>query len=381
MRKKKLSVYAIGVFGVALTVGMILLTLLIATGSFRLRKTKIVIQTGSAQKEYSGTPLTNSKWKQISGTLAPEHELSVKVKGEQTEIGICENQAEVRVLDTSGMDVSDQYDIEIRPGKLEVFRKKIIFLSYNADKVYDGTPLKEESVIVQNGWLSEGDSWEAYDFADPVSPGVYNNSYRIRILNKDNVDVTKEYDVECEYGSLTIYYGKLIVETGSASKEYDGTPCVNEEYSLREGRLESGHRIHAACTGSITRAGDRNKTIILYIDDAQGNDVTSMYDISYMLGELIVTPVTLYVQTMDVRRPYSGTVYENDWALIGGELVAGDTLEVTTTQQMQPGMYDYNRPGTYENSLWSFSVRDSQGRDVTDSYRVAYECGVLILTE
>ena len=37
MRKKKLSVYAIGVFGVALTVGMILLTLLIATGSFRLR--------------------------------------------------------------------------------------------------------------------------------------------------------------------------------------------------------------------------------------------------------------------------------------------------------------------------------------------------------
>ena len=84
---------------------------------------------------------------------------------------------------------------------------------------------------------------------------------------------------------------------------------------------------------------------------------------------------------MDVRRPYSGTVYENDWALIGGELVAGDTLEVTTTQQMQPGMYDYNRPGTYENSLWSFSVRDWQGRDVTDSYRVAYECGVLILTE
>ena len=54
---KHISVFTIGACAVALTVGLVLMTVLVATGSFRYRKMKLVIQTGSASKMYDGTKL------------------------------------------------------------------------------------------------------------------------------------------------------------------------------------------------------------------------------------------------------------------------------------------------------------------------------------
>ena len=45
--KKHMTVFLVGFCGVALTVGLIVLTVLVGTGSFRYRKTKLVIKTAS----------------------------------------------------------------------------------------------------------------------------------------------------------------------------------------------------------------------------------------------------------------------------------------------------------------------------------------------
>ena len=144
MDKKKTPIYVIGGLCVALVLVMTVLTMTVASGSFHLRKTKIVIRTGSDEKEYDGKPLRCDEWTIVSGRLSDEHELRVSVYGEQTRAGSSENYADVTVVDRGGLNVTDQYDIVIDAGKLEVTKKKITVESYSSFKLYDGYTFTHE---------------------------------------------------------------------------------------------------------------------------------------------------------------------------------------------------------------------------------------------
>ena len=375
--KKHISVFTIGACAVALTVGLVLMTVLVATGSFRYRKMKLVIQTGSASKMYDGTKLESNAWHIISGKVSKEHELTVEVKGQQTEVGTSENFATVIVRDSSGMDVTDQYDIEIEYGQLEILRKKLTFTSEPGWKVYNGTALEIPTANLSGGRLSGGESYEAYDFAKPVLPGKHYNTFRVRIADAEGKDVTDNYDITCEPGELVIMYGHLVVTTATGSKEYDGTPLTNARYDIKSGSVLSSHRTEVTVTGSITLAGICNNTIRFEIYDADGTNVTELYKIDYELGLLTVTPRKLYIRTKDIVRPYYDTVIRNDWEMVSGELLPGDTLEVLTSQQLS----GYSDPGTYDNTVYSYTLRNEDRWDISDCYAIFCQPGVYVLTD
>ncbi|MBO4652999.1 MAG: hypothetical protein J5649_06765 [Lachnospiraceae bacterium] len=375
--KKHISVFTVGACAVALTVGLVLMTLLVASGSFRYRKTKLVIQTGSASKTYDGNPLESKVWHILSGEVSKEHELTVEVKGQQTVVGTSENIAKVIVRDSAGKDVTDQYDIEMKYGTLEILRRKLTFTSESGWKVYNGTPLVVETVNLSGGHLSSGETFEAYDFADPTEPGKHLNTFRVRIMDAYGEEITDNYDVSCEPGELLVMYGQLVVTTASDSKEYDGTPLTNLRYDIKSGSINPGHRTEVTVTGSLTLAGISNNTIRFEIYDAAGTNITDLYKIDYELGLLTVTPRKLVVRTKDVVRPYYDTVIKNDWELVAGELLPGDTLEVLTMQQLS-GYYD---PGTYDNTVYSYTLRNQNYWDISDCYAIYCQTGVYVLTE
>lgn len=378
--KKHFSLNLIAFCGVLITVGLVFLTILAATGSFHYRKTELTIRTGSAEKKYDGRPLTNTKWFLVSGEVAKEHELIVEPRGSQTVIGKSENVASIRVVDSSGLDVTDQYDIQTEYGELEVLRRKVVFQSASAEKVWDGLPLSQHAVYLAEGKIYDEGEWRAYDFASPDKVGTYQNTYEISITNSVGEDLSDNYEIVCEYGELTIRQGTLLLASGSASKEYDGEELSNDECRIVRGSVAEGHRLEMQAIGVVKEVGFSENTIQAKVLDSDGKDVTSLYDITYNTGLLTVTPRRLTIQTMDVTRPYYEKPIEDDWALVGGSLLDGDVLEVMTFQSYVNGYED--QVGTFDNTVLHYYIRDAQGySSKTGCYQVSFQYGKVILTE
>lgn len=110
----------------------------------------------------------------------------------------------------------------------------------------------------------------------------------MKILDENGNDVSKEYLIGYEYGTLEIVSKTMTIETGSATKPYDGTPLVCHDYT-QEGLLP-GTRSRSG----ITRETDRprrsdNAVENVQIFDEHGKDVTHNYAIELIFGTLRVT--------------------------------------------------------------------------------------------
>ena len=90
-----------------------------------------------------------------------------------------------------------------------------------------------------------------------------------------------------------------------------------------------------------------------------------------------MTPRKLYIRTKDIVRPYYDTVIRNDWEMVSGELLPGDTLEVLTSQQLS----GYSDPGTYDNTVYSYTLRNEDRWDISDCYAIFCQPGVYVLTD
>ena len=113
----------------------------------------------------------------------------------------------------------------------------------------------------------------------------------ITILDANGNDVTDDYYVKFVGQPLRIDKRAITIRSASETKTYDGTPLTNDAVSLVFGELVEGHVLDAHATGSITFDGTVKNTIdveTLRILDAEGNDVTANYNITFEEGELTV---------------------------------------------------------------------------------------------
>ncbi len=84
---------------------------------------KLIVASTSTQKEYDGTPLTAHFYDILSGKLKSGHSIRTRFSGSQTEVGSSENIFSIQIIDSSGNDVTNSYEIELVFGKLNVTRK------------------------------------------------------------------------------------------------------------------------------------------------------------------------------------------------------------------------------------------------------------------
>lgn len=95
----------------------------IFTGAGVNSRTKLVVASSGMQKEYDGTPLVAHSYEILVGTLKKGHSLYASFLGSQTEIGVSENTFTIQILDASGKNVTEDYEIELIFGKLSVTRE------------------------------------------------------------------------------------------------------------------------------------------------------------------------------------------------------------------------------------------------------------------
>jgi hypothetical protein len=176
----------------------------------------------------------------------------------------------------------------------------------------------------------------------------------------------------------------------TVSKAYDGTPlyAVNKiklDYNTAIQLLvdKYGYTFEVVVTGSQTEIGVSESIITSFkLFDRKGNDVTELFNITYLPGKIEVTKTQVVIVLYDVQKTYDGTPLSyqpNDYWI--KYIPEGYTLEFALSgSQTEPGILTADE--IQELNL-PYVIRNEYGEDVTDNYHLAIEaagegCGLCV---
>lgn len=195
------------------------------------------------------------------------------------------------------------------------------------------------------------------------------------LYDENGVDVTDEYVIEKYTGTLHVYQYKVTIGSSGASQVYNGTALTNNEYTILEGSLQSGHTPLVTVTGKQLNVGSSSNAFTVKIEDRSGNDVTDQYKITYSYGTLKVTKAEIIVKTGSATTTYDASSTERltcEVAEIIGNLGANTELVVFD----RAAYLNINRPGECTN-IATVTIQDVNGQDVTSNYEIEYIYGTL----
>jgi hypothetical protein len=176
-------------------------------GDLTVHQLPLHIRTGSAEKIYDGEALTCETYKITDGALLQGDQIKIRHLPQLTDVGTIENTMAFTVVDSSGVDVTNRYKIVCDYGSLTLQPLAIRIKTASATKVYDGTVLCDNSYTILRGQLVQGDNL-TLKCTELSQIGYTENSvieYSItRTVNGSVMDVTANYRLSIEYGSLEI---------------------------------------------------------------------------------------------------------------------------------------------------------------------------------
>ncbi|MCR5272619.1 MAG: InlB B-repeat-containing protein [Lachnospiraceae bacterium] len=347
---------------------------------------KIVVKADDATKKYDGTALTEDGYSIVSGetNLPAGATVSATVSGSQTTYGSSENViSDVKVM-FGEEDITGFFSgIEANNGTLSVEKAPITIKSKDAHKVYDGTPLTENTVEIVSGQLYGEDTLTATTNASVtyVSEGQIDNTYTYEIVGAEN------YEVTANTGKLYIEKNNtpIVITADTLSKKYDGD-ALTAGYTT-SGELIDNDTIDATVSGTITdvlvdEGGNVQSvpsTITGYtITREVGGetiDVTDCYsNITTNAGTLTVTKRDVTLTSEGATKTYDGTALtangEND-VVIGGDKFVGEEgaeFEITGT---------LTDAGETDNTF-TYTLKDNTKES---NYNITVAYGKLVIAE
>ena len=312
-------------------------------GTVKIKKSPITFEAQDGKWEFDGVEHTKPEYKITSERgLGEGDSATVNIVGAITEIGTEDNIiAKVTMRSYDGFDTTENYDITLIKGTLEVVKRKITLTADDATKVYDGTPLTKDSYRVTAGTVPGTHSITEIDIIGTITdagsvPNVIDESSIVIMLGSR--DVTDCYEITLIDGTLTVTKRKLTLTAGSAEKRWDGTPLKCPDYSISGDGVAPGQTLECETLGERTEVGIEKNIINkaeLKITDATSRDVIKNYEITYIDGTLNVRPIaTVLVITESAEKKYDGTPLtcpEYRYTVIDGTLPAGTEVNVTVT--------------------------------------------------
>ena len=245
------------------------------------------------RKQYDGTPLSwadqdevvlvgFSEWVKLGYTY------HAVVVGERTQAGKSVSTiTELYIFDPAGNDVTEQFDITLKMGRVHVYYEKLTFASEGCEMVYNGMA---PELIVRYDPSIDDILTVVLTSTVGADVGTRTHTFNVRLLDRNDQDVSDEYWIVRTYGKVEITHREITLKAGDATKAYDGTALTCKEYSIESGELAPGDYIDSCLiVGQQTEIG-RSDNIIskVVIRDAQGKVVTSNYIIKPLPGKLRV---------------------------------------------------------------------------------------------
>ena len=177
-------------------------------GSLHVYKAELVFESAGEIKEYDGLPLVTdlSACRMVGGNL--ERGESYEISDPFSIVDAMTVAANFRVVikDVSGNDITDTYKITKNCGTLKITPRKITVKAADATKKFDGRVLEDSSYSIIEGSLSETDFIVmCLVEGSQIEIGRSDNIVKdISIYNKDAEDVTYNYLIKLETGTLRV---------------------------------------------------------------------------------------------------------------------------------------------------------------------------------
>ncbi|MDE6075563.1 MAG: hypothetical protein K2G26_03920, partial [Clostridia bacterium] len=280
----------------------------------------------------------------------------------------------IKIINKDGADVTSSYILNPVQTQITFIPRPVTVRADDAQKVYDGSPLSCDTYSTEN--LLSGHIITATTQGEQTDARIKGvNSIvegSVKITTADGVDVTHNYSVTTESGTLEVKPRPFKITTGSAEDIYDGTALTCDTYSAEN--LLSGHILGVVFTGSQTSVGKSANTVAnIKITAADGADVTANYDIEnieYDLGTLAVNKRKLTITATDAQTVYDGTA-KSSTAHTAQNLVAGHSTQGHASVSL-------TEAGTIKNRV---TVTVYSGvTDVTANYDITYIDGYLTVS-
>ena len=176
-------------------------------------------------------------------------------------------------------------------------------------------------------------------------------------------------------GENIINIKDITIETGSASKKYDGKPLSDYNLSIVSGELNDGDMLVCDTTkpvSSITNAGSISNVLTpKIIDSTTDEDHTANYNITVNYGTLTVNKRPVTLKSDDKNWNYDGTTRSCPEVNVisGCGFVENEVISVEATGK-------FRDPGTYENKPITITWAD--GAD-PNNYDITYEYGTITI--
>lgn len=334
----------------------------------------ITVSADNAAKFYDGTEHFDAAVRITEGILAPGDQLDVRYDGLSAAAGTYELLPNCTVRSAAGEDVTHLYQITAVPGTLTILPRQLTIQTGSARKVYDTKPLKNSEWSLIDSTVLDGHNLQVTLSSQQTVVGTAKNQPSIRILDEAGNDVTANYALTIDAGTLTVTPIILKFETDSAQKVYDGKYLYAAGYRLVEGELLPGHRMNVNTTGKQIFAGSSENGISVKVSTANGTDITEQgYQIEVVPGTLTVTRRPLSVTSGSAEKLYDGMPLTcEQYAVTSGALTQHD------------GFYYWDFTGSQTqvgSSSNTFNLKISNGSmggtDVTSSYDISYVYGTL----
>jgi len=354
-------------------------------GTLEVTPAPVTITTGSAEKPYDGTPLTEST-ATITG-LVNNETATVTATGAQTEVGSSKN---TYSIDWGTTDAKN-YEVTEKLGTLEVTRNtaEVTLTAPSDTKVYDGTALTcdgtGEKKVTATG-LPEGFTVEATASGSQTNAGKSDNVVNSGWVIKDasGADKTANFtNVTTEKGTLEVTKRPVTLKSATLSREYNGAALINGSTPLEieEGWVE-GEGATYTFTRSQTIPGSTDNVFTYKLNEGT---LENNYAISVSYGSLIVTNRESKYEITLVANSGEYTYDGKEHSAVGVETdkFTFDGVEYTVSGFTTENPAQTNA-GTYTNNISAengFKVTDPQGNDVSSEFKVTPKNGELVISK
>ena len=263
-------------------------------------------------------------------------------KAEGTDFGEYETTIEgtAVVKDADGNDVTKQFNVKTKVGKLSITKRAVTMTSKSASKAYDGTALTKHEVTETGDGFVKGEGATYSYTGSQTLVGSSDNAFTYT-LNEGTK--AKNYTITTENGTLEVTDRaenerfEITVTANSVKATYDGKEHEAAGFETTEFTVnKQKYTVLGLTTESPkkTNAGTYTNYIsgTAVVKDKAGNDVTAQFTVKTENGNLVINRKKYTVETLDGNKTYDGTPLTAG-AKING-IIAGEVVEIKTTKSL-----------------------------------------------
>ena len=350
-------------------------------GQISVTKRPIVITTGSLTAIYTGKNIECLDYTVDPDGLVEGHRLDVSNGGDKINRGVYENVLKFSISDEYGNGVNDNYSFLIELGKVEILPADVTVITEGMTLVYDGQEHTCEKYSV-TGLLS-GHKASIGNFVSVKNVSKVENKLKIEVyasVGGEQIAVTDNYNITYQYGFIEITPRKLEIITASANFLYGAITAPARYYSFEAKGLVEEHNAliydGSSSDGSYLSVGSYKNEFSVKVQDQNGREVTSNYEISYQYGTLNVEKRLMTVKTGDYFAVYDGRAHScNQYSVTPeGALIPEHYISVADSTVLTDA-------GKQQNKFYDFKIVDTrfndERQDVTDNYSIKWEYGYI----